>query len=160
MADYSDPKQGGDLSDMAATGTTVPNDAGVQNLIPSKPRSDQLADETDPNNLGADDLATAADNPGDIPRSTKDTSVAPDILTGTGDSLPGQTASKRLHPTPGGGPHDPLSKGHPRTEKHAKGVSDFEAGAAASHEVEETASGDKLYEEKIEDEYAKREGGA
>ena len=64
----SDPKQGGSLSDMAVDGTTIPGDAGVQNLIPSKPRPDQLADVSDPNYLGASDLATAADNPGDISR--------------------------------------------------------------------------------------------
>ena len=68
MADYSDPKQGGDLSDMAATGTTVPGDAGKQNLIPSKPRPDQIADQPNPNDMGGSTLATAADNQGDISR--------------------------------------------------------------------------------------------
>jgi len=41
MPDYTDPKQGGDLSDMAASGTTVPNDAGKMNTLPSVPRPDR-----------------------------------------------------------------------------------------------------------------------
>ena len=34
----TDPHQGGDLFDMAKDGTSIPNDAGKMNLIPSKPR--------------------------------------------------------------------------------------------------------------------------
>ena len=34
MAPPSDPHEGGDLFDMAKDGTTMPNDAGKQNLIP------------------------------------------------------------------------------------------------------------------------------
>ena len=65
----TDPKQGGDLFDMAKDGTTMPNDAGKHNLIPSVPRPDQVTDSTnDPNNLGGSDLASAADNATDIPR--------------------------------------------------------------------------------------------
>lgn len=61
----SDPHQGGDLFDMAKDGTTIPNDAGKQNIIPSVPRPDQV---NDPNDIGAPDLARAADNPNDVPR--------------------------------------------------------------------------------------------
>ena len=65
----SDPKQGGDLFDMAKDGTTMPNDAGKMNLIPSVPRPDQMTDDNNfGNNLGADSLAGAADNPTDISR--------------------------------------------------------------------------------------------
>ena len=65
----SDPKQGGDLFDMAKDGTSIPNDAGQQNLIPSVPRPDQITDPADdPNNLGAANLAGAADNATDISR--------------------------------------------------------------------------------------------
>lgn len=66
--DFSDPKVGGDLNDMAVTGTKVPNDAGKMNTIPSKPRPDQIASDADPNYVGGVDLADAADNQGDIPR--------------------------------------------------------------------------------------------
>jgi hypothetical protein len=65
----TDPHQGGDLFDMAKDGTSIPNDAGKQNLIPSVPRPDQATDDNNfGNNLGADNLAAAADNATDIPR--------------------------------------------------------------------------------------------
>ena len=69
MASQDPNPQGGDLSDMAAEGTTVPPDAGTQRTIPSVPRPGQMTDPTnDPNNLGASDLAGAADNAQDISR--------------------------------------------------------------------------------------------
>ena len=61
----SDPKQGGDLFDMAKEGTTIPGDAGKMNLIPSVPRPDQIASDSD---TGAIDPAGAADNATDISR--------------------------------------------------------------------------------------------
>lgn len=66
----SDPNpQGGNLSDMAVKGTKVPNDAATQRTIPSVPRPGQITDPTnDPNNLGASDIAGAADNAQDISR--------------------------------------------------------------------------------------------
>lgn len=39
-----DPHKGGDLSDMAATGTKMPNDAGDYPIIPSVPKSDEKAE--------------------------------------------------------------------------------------------------------------------
>ena len=61
--------QGGDLSDMAATGTSIPDDAAKPRIIPSVARPDQVTDTaSDPNDLGASDLASAADNASDIPR--------------------------------------------------------------------------------------------
>ena len=61
--------QGGSLSDMAAQGTKVPDDAGTQNTIPSVPRPDQITDSSDDSNdLGTTDLAGAADNAQDISR--------------------------------------------------------------------------------------------
>lgn len=66
----SDPKQGGDLFDMASQPDQVqiPGDAGKMNTIPSKPRPGEAADETDPNSLGASNLDSAATNASDIPR--------------------------------------------------------------------------------------------
>jgi hypothetical protein len=64
----SGPNSGGDLFDMAKDGTSVPSNAAQPNYIPSKPRPDQIASETDPNNLGGRTLAEAATNEGDIPR--------------------------------------------------------------------------------------------
>lgn len=69
MASQDAHPQGGDLSDMAAEGTTVPQDAAKPRLIPSVARPGQITDPTnDPNNLGASDLAGAADNAQDISR--------------------------------------------------------------------------------------------
>lgn len=54
---------------MAKDGTTMPNDAGKMNLIPSVPRPDQITDPaTDANDMGAVGLQGAADNATDIPR--------------------------------------------------------------------------------------------
>ena len=54
---------------MAAEGTKVPDDAGTPNTIASVPRPDQIADPSnDANNLGATDLAGAADNAQDVSR--------------------------------------------------------------------------------------------
>ena len=39
-----DPHKGGDLSDMAATGTKMPNDAGDYPPIPSVPKPDEKAE--------------------------------------------------------------------------------------------------------------------
>lgn len=69
MAPRDPNPQGGSITDMAVEGTRVPDDAGTQNTIPSVPRPDQITDPTDdPNNLGATDLAGAADNAQDVSR--------------------------------------------------------------------------------------------
>ena len=69
MASQDPNPQGGSITDMAVEGTKIPNDAGTQNTIPSVPRPDQITDPSnDPNNLGATDLAGAADNAQDISR--------------------------------------------------------------------------------------------
>ena len=61
--------QGGNLSDMAVDGTSVPADSAKPRIIPSVPRPGQITEPSnDPNNYGAADLAGAADNPSDIPR--------------------------------------------------------------------------------------------
>jgi hypothetical protein len=68
MSAQQGPNSGGDLFDMAKDGTTVPEDAAKQRTIPSKPRPDQIASDSDPNQIGGTTLAEAADNAGDIPR--------------------------------------------------------------------------------------------
>lgn len=98
---------------MAATGTSIPNDAGAYNLIPSVPRPEQSSENSEAFNkgqLGAADLAGAADNATDMPRQPKDIGSTGEVVTGTGDQLPAQTESKRLH----FGANDALSKGHDR----------------------------------------------
>jgi hypothetical protein len=109
----SDPNQGGSLSDMAVDGTSVPSDAAKPRVIRSVPRPDQiLYSNTD--GYGADNLACAADNATDIPRRHKDIGATGEVITGTGDHLPAQVGSKRLHY----GANEPAAKGHDRVDKH------------------------------------------
>jgi len=146
-------ESGGDLFDMAEKGTTVPDDAAKPRLIPSKPRPDQIpADSaTDPTELGSASLAQAADNAGDIPRSTRDVASS-EIITGTGDTLPSEIDSKRLHNVPGGVVHDPAAKGSTRYEKHhqQKG-GDVEFGAAEGPAVEKAPGDEQLGDEEAMD---------
>ncbi|KAL8959431.1 MAG: hypothetical protein Q9183_005635 [Haloplaca sp. 2 TL-2023] len=61
--------QGGSLSDMAVSGTTVPSDSATQRTIPSVARPDQVTQSSeDPNDMGSTDLAGAADNVSDMPK--------------------------------------------------------------------------------------------
>lgn len=59
---------GGDINDMAVSGTSVPEDAAAPRHIKSVPAPGQAADASDPNQLGSTDLAGAATNAQDIPR--------------------------------------------------------------------------------------------
>ncbi len=69
MASQDPYPQGGSITEMAAEGTKVPDDAGTQNTIPSLPRPDQITDSSkDSNDLGTTDLAGAADNAQDVSR--------------------------------------------------------------------------------------------
>ncbi|KAL1997910.1 hypothetical protein VTN02DRAFT_445 [Thermoascus thermophilus] len=117
--DPSDPHSGGKLQDMAPTGTHTPGDAGLQNttVLPSIARPSQRAEHRlfDNQGLGAPDLATAADNATDVPRSTRDAHASHGVITGTGDVLPPEVETKRCH----FGGHDPGAKGDPRGFKHA-----------------------------------------
>jgi hypothetical protein len=67
-----DPHQGGSLSDFAVAGTTIPNDAGKMNTIPSVPRPDQRAEHPAYQNSGIAQPSTAfaADNATDLPVQT------------------------------------------------------------------------------------------
>jgi hypothetical protein len=106
---------------MAPTGTRIPNEAGIQNVIPSKPRPDQLEEhpQFDNEGLGQPDIVNAADNDIDMPRSTRDTAVTAaagaDIVTGTGDSLPAEIATQHLQILA----DDPGARGNTREIKHA-----------------------------------------
>ncbi len=77
----TDPKQGGDLFDMAKDGTSIPNDAGKMNIIPSVPRPGEGEDGVNANGSA---LAGAASNPTDIPRSVRDIGAGGEVETGTG----------------------------------------------------------------------------
>ncbi|KAI4117505.1 MAG: hypothetical protein LQ345_002262 [Seirophora villosa] len=136
MSSPQDPNpQGGSLSDMAVSGTTVPPTSATQRTIPSVPRPDQTtttSSSSDPNDLGATDLASQADNASDMPKSVTDTAPSSSIITATGDAVPAEAASKRLHEL--GNPD--LSKGHARYDKHVrqKGSEYDERGAEGGGE--------------------------
>ncbi|KIW10334.1 hypothetical protein PV08_11296 [Exophiala spinifera] len=147
---------GGDLFDLAKDGTNVPSDAAEPRLIPSKARPDQVVSPSDPNNLGARSLHEAADNQGDIPRTTRDTAVN-DILTGTGDSLPSQVDSKRLHAVPGGVTEDPFAKGSTRMTAHKKNPSDFDKGASEGPRTDKAPGQEELSDDQVMDQVERKE---
>ncbi|KAJ5650876.1 uncharacterized protein N7484_004599 [Penicillium longicatenatum] len=95
----SNANAGGSLTDMAPTGTSIPQNAGKQNTIPSIPRPDQ---RTEPSYFNHDararpTTAMDVDNAVDIPRSTHDRGQTAEVITGTGDLLPTTVESKRVH---------------------------------------------------------------
>lgn len=66
-------------------------------------------------------------------QSVTDTAPSSSIITATGDAVPAEAASKRLHEL--GNPA--LSKGHARYDKHVRQKgSDYERGAAGGGEEE------------------------
>jgi len=142
----SGPNSGGDLFDMAKDGTTVPDDSAKPRLIPSKPRPDEYgttkASEADPNFLGGTNLAEAATNASDIPRGPRDNEPV-EALTGTGDAIPSQAFSKRLHDVPGGVVHDPQAKGSTRFEKHKVQSGGDQDVAAGDGPLVDRAPGDE-----------------
>lgn len=109
--------QGGTLSEMAPTGTSIPNNAGIQNLIPSVPRPDQKAENTQFDNQGLAEptSAFAADNATDLPRSTRDVGATGEVITGTGNSIGADVESKRTQM----GANHPSARGDVRRLKHA-----------------------------------------
>lgn len=131
-----DAHKGGDLSDMAVKGTKIPNDAGQHNLLPSVPRPDQMED---PNDLGSSTIAGAADNATDIPRKNKDIGSTGEVVTGTGDQLPAEVESKRLHY----GANNPASKGHERDAKHRKQGNTFDRFSGEGAEEDEVPGGEE-----------------
>ncbi|KAI9037868.1 uncharacterized protein KD926_011480 [Aspergillus affinis] len=91
------PHQGGSLSEMAPTGTKIPNDAGIQRTIPSVPRPDQVAENAQFNNQGIAEPTTAfaADNAASMPRGPGDMGQTGEVLTGTGNTFPAGGEAKR-----------------------------------------------------------------
>ncbi|KAJ5784513.1 uncharacterized protein N7503_009725 [Penicillium pulvis] len=89
---------GGSLTEMAPTGTSIPNDASKQNIIPSIPRLDQRGKSSyfSFQAPGRPITAKAADNAIDIPRSTCDRGQTGEVMTGTGNTLPAEIESKYM----------------------------------------------------------------
>jgi hypothetical protein len=130
---------------MAESGTRIPNDAGLQNTIPSVPRPDQKQrqqkgrGETEEHLFEERDfpLTAQADNPQDMPRSARDTGLpSGEVVSGTGDTMPDEIESKRLH----FGTGDPGAKGSLRTYKHeVHRQTRFNKGAAEDPEGQRAA---------------------
>lgn len=111
----SSPHTGGTLSEMAPSGTTIPNNAGIQNTIPSVPRPDQRSENPQFDNAGLAEptSAFAADNATDLPRSTRDVGTTGEVVTGTGNSIGAGVERKRTQ-----GANDPGARGDVRNLKH------------------------------------------
>ncbi|KAB8069892.1 hypothetical protein BDV29DRAFT_161008 [Aspergillus leporis] len=115
---FSDSRRGGTLSEMAPKGTSIPNDAGKQNTIPSVARPEQRGDSDLFNNqgIGQPSSAFAADNDAPMPRGPKDMGLTGEVVTGTGNTLPAEGGSKRNQI----GANHPGAKGDVRGLKHGK----------------------------------------
>ena len=73
-------------------------------------------------------------------------------MTGTGDALPSQIGSKRLHDVPGGVVHDPQAKGSTRFEKHkVQKDGDQALGAGEGPQVERAPGDEDLTNEEAMD---------
>ena len=71
-------------------------------------------------------------------QTTRDTAPTSDVITGTGDSMPSEIGSKRLH----NDANPDLSKGHQRYDKHVKQKgSDQEKGASEGATEDEVVDG-------------------
>ncbi|KAF2121572.1 hypothetical protein BDV96DRAFT_564591 [Lophiotrema nucula] len=139
----SDPHQGGRLEDMAATGTSIPGDAGKQNLIPSVPRPDQI--DPSPEDFSHTNPAHAADNAFDIPRGVRDQGVTGEVTTGTGDGLSSNIEKKNLDDAD----LDPKAKGHVQYLKHSRQQDEFSKKANAGHGVEPAPGEEDLSQEDL-----------
>merc|ERR1712187_467906 len=142
-----DPHQGGTLSEMAPSGTSIPNDAGIQNTIPSVPRPDQKTENPQFDNQGLAEptSAFAADNDTDLPRSTRDVGMTGEVLSGTGNSLPAGVEAKRAEV----GASHPSARGDLRNLKHgSQNKSAFEKMAK-----EDADSGEKVGENVLRNQY-------
>lgn len=77
-------------------------------------------------------------------------------MTGTGDALPSQVDSKRLHQVPGGVTHDPNAKGSTRYTEHIAQQSEFVTGASDGPQAEAAPGQEKLSQDQITDQAEKK----
>jgi hypothetical protein len=77
-------------------------------------------------------------------------------LTGTGDSLPSQVDSKRLHNVPGGVTEDPFAKGSTRMTAHKKQESEFETGASDGPYTDKAPGQEEISDEQAMDNIERR----
>lgn len=74
-----------------------------------------------------------------------------EVISGTGDALPSQVDSKRLHNVPGGVTHDDNAKGSDRYTKHIAQQSHLETGASDGPGTERAPGDENLTEEQAMD---------
>ncbi|KAM0206809.1 hypothetical protein ACHAQI_008034 [Fusarium lateritium] len=87
----SDPKEGGDLFDMAKDGTSIPGDAGKLNTIKSVPNPHQRDDEA-AGGLGSTTLHGAADNA--LGDDEGRASGVGEVISATGHDIPNSVTGK------------------------------------------------------------------
>jgi len=147
--------QGGDINDMATSGTTVPEDSAAPRIIKSVPNPglERQIQDGDYNDSG--DLAGAATNATDIPRSVGDSAATGEVDTLTGNSVGGAVESKRLHTSAG---NSDLAKGSLRMEKHARNEgSELDKLQGDGPNVEAAPGEEELSQEELRN---RRDGGA
>lgn len=143
-----DPHVGGDLSDMAAEGTRMPNDAGSYDLLPSVPDEHQKAENPafHQQYINAPDPQGAVDNAVDMPRRFQDTGETGEVITGIGDQMPPDVERKRFGLDEGGGP---AAKGNPRDGKASKEKEGIERFAGEGAEVDPQPGEEGLEQDEI-----------
>ena len=85
--------------------------------------------------------------PDPAPLQTHRDTAGATILTGTGDALPSQVDSKRLHSVPGGVTHDPTAKGSTRYTSHIRQTHEQNAGASEGPGVDEVPGEEEMSRE-------------
>lgn len=83
-------------------------------------------------------------------QTTRDTATS-EIITATGDALPSQVDSKRLHNAPGGVTSDPFAKGSTRMTAHKTMESEFVAGASEGPLADRAPGQEELSDEQVMD---------
>lgn len=78
-------------------------------------------------------------------------------MSGTGDALPSQIDSKRLHNVPGGVTHDPEAKGSTRYTAHHVTQNDFDKGAGAGSAVDRAPGDENLTNAEAADKLERKE---
>lgn len=78
-------------------------------------------------------------------------------MSGTGDTLPAQVDSKRLHDVPGGVTHDPNAKGSTRYTHHIAQESHLDKGASSGPQVDEAPGDENLTQEQAMDKTERKE---
>lgn len=80
----------------------------------------------------------------------------PEVLTGTGDALPPQIDSKRMHSVPGGVTHDPNAKGSTRYTEHIRQPNSYDS-TNEGPQVDRAPGDEELSDEQAMDKLEKKQ---